>query len=111
MRVFPLDFSRPFENVSLHLGASRGYEANQETRGACLPKTPRVTARQMENALRKDGWRLNSDRGSGSHMVYQHPIKPGFVTIPRHRGDLAIGTIRSILKQAGLSDDDLRELL
>ena len=76
-----------------------------------MPRTPRITARQMEQVLRKCGWQLNPNRGSGSHMVYQHTDKTGFVIVPRHRGDLAIGTIRSILKQAGLSDDDLRNLL
>ncbi len=32
----------------------------------------------------------------------KHPFKPGKVTVPDHRGDLAPGTLNSILKQAGL---------
>ena len=39
----------------------------------------------------------------GSHRQYKHPLKPGRVTIAGHEGhDIAIGTLNSILKQAGL---------
>ncbi len=38
----------------------------------------------------------------GSHHQFKHPSKPGRVTVPHPRSDLPIGTVRSILKQAGL---------
>lgn len=50
--------------------------------------------------LRKDGW-LKKDQ-KGSHLQMIHPIKKGKITIPVHGGDIPIGTLRAILKQAGL---------
>lgn len=38
----------------------------------------------------------------GSHYQFKHPTKPGKVTVPHPKKDLPIGTIRSIIKQAGL---------
>jgi predicted RNA binding protein YcfA (HicA-like mRNA interferase family) len=55
----------------------------------------------MLRILRDDGWYLAATRGS--HRQYKHPSKPGRVTVPGRVGDdLAIGTLNSILKQAGL---------
>jgi predicted RNA binding protein YcfA (HicA-like mRNA interferase family) len=55
----------------------------------------------MLRILRDDGWYLAATRGS--HRQYKHPSKPGRVTVPGRIGDdLAIGTLNSILKQAGL---------
>ena len=51
--------------------------------------------------VQRDGWVLARTRGS--HRHYQHPSKPGIVTIAgRPSKDLAPGTWDSILKQAGL---------
>lgn len=45
----------------------------------------------------------------GSHVKVRHP--DGRVAIiPLHR-ELAIGTLRSILRQAGISMDDFRKLI
>jgi predicted RNA binding protein YcfA (HicA-like mRNA interferase family) len=38
-------------------------------------------------------------------------MKLGKVTVPMHGGDIKDGTLRSILKQAGLSADQFRNLL
>ena len=49
-----------------------------------------------------DGWRLK--RNAGSHRIFKHTAKRGTVTIAGHPGvDLALGTYRSILQQAGLA--------
>ena len=51
--------------------------------------------------IEQDGWYLV--RTKGSHRQYQHPVKAGLVTVPgKLSDDLAIGTLNSILKQAGL---------
>jgi predicted RNA binding protein YcfA (HicA-like mRNA interferase family) len=50
--------------------------------------------------LEKDGWQLVAI--AGSHHQFKHPSKPGKVTIPHPKKDLAPKTIKSILKQAGL---------
>jgi predicted RNA binding protein YcfA (HicA-like mRNA interferase family) len=38
----------------------------------------------------------------GSHHQFKHASKPGRVTIPRPKKDQPIGTVKSILRQAGL---------
>ena len=39
----------------------------------------------------------------GSHRQYKHPVKKGRVTIPGHPGDdIAIGTLKSVRRQAQL---------
>lgn len=59
-----------------------------------------MTGREVVAALRADGWVLA--RSKGSHAQYRHPTKPGLVTVPMHAGDLPIGTLKSIEKQAGI---------
>ena len=57
-----------------------------------------MTAREVMNRLRREGW---SERaGKGSHVVFS---KPGFpnVAVPNHHGDLRIGTLRAIARDAG----------
>jgi len=42
----------------------------------------------------------------GSHRQYKHPTKPGRVTIAGNTGDdIALGTLNSILEQAGLKKE------
>ena len=73
------------------------------------PKLPRVTSTELRRALRRDGW--VEIRQTGSHIVLEHPSKPGLVVIPQHRGTLHTGTIASALRQAGLTAHDLINLL
>ena len=64
----------------------------------------------MRRAIERDGWSLA--RTKGSHHMFTHPDKSGHVTVPIHGNEiLSPGTFRSILQQAGLSIDQLRELL
>jgi predicted RNA binding protein YcfA (HicA-like mRNA interferase family) len=51
--------------------------------------------------IEKDGWVLVRTRGS--HRHFHHPAKPGTVTIAGKESiDMPIGTLNSVLKQAGL---------
>ena len=50
--------------------------------------------------LEADGWALR--RVKGSHHQFKHPTKPGLVTVPHPRSDMAVATLRSIYRQAGL---------
>ena len=59
-----------------------------------------MTVKDLIRQLQNDGWELKATRGS--HMQFNHPSKPGKVTIPNHKGDIPPGTLNSILKQAGL---------
>jgi predicted RNA binding protein YcfA (HicA-like mRNA interferase family) len=52
-----------------------------------------------------DGWYPVVQRGS--HRQFKHPTKPGRVTIAGHESDdLHPKTYRSILRQAGLLDEE-----
>lgn len=73
------------------------------------PKLPRVTARELLRALQRDGWQM--DRQAGSHIRLWHPAKQGLVTIAFHSSTLKPKTLATILRQAGLTVDDLRRLL
>ncbi|RST87003.1 type II toxin-antitoxin system HicA family toxin [Aquibium carbonis] len=57
-------------------------------------------SRALIKLLENDGW---FEIGvTGSHHHFKHPSKPGKVTVPHPRKDIPMGTIRSVLKQAGL---------
>lgn len=56
--------------------------------------------REMERIILADGWRFKGQ--VGSHRHYEHPTKPGKVTIPFHSGDIPKKVEKSILRQAGL---------
>lgn len=60
-----------------------------------------MKVREIVKAIEDDGWRLV--RTKGSHRQFKHDEKPGLVTVPGNMGDdVAIGTLNSIWKQAGL---------
>ena len=57
--------------------------------------------REVDRILKADGWYQVSQ--VGSHHQYKHPIKPGKVTVPEHKGkDINPTLVKSIIKQAGL---------
>jgi predicted RNA binding protein YcfA (HicA-like mRNA interferase family) len=59
-----------------------------------------MDSRTLIKALEADGWR--HVRTTGSHHHFNHPTKPGLVTVPHPKKDLPKGTLRSIERQAGL---------
>jgi predicted RNA binding protein YcfA (HicA-like mRNA interferase family) len=74
------------------------------------PKLPRITAVELLRVLKHDGW--ETARQSGSHLILKHPKKPGRVVVPIHASvTLKPKTLLSVLKQAGLTVDDLSKLL
>jgi len=57
--------------------------------------------RDIVELVEEDGWYWK--RTSGSHQIYKHPTKSGTVVIAYHGAkDVPEGTLKSILKQAGL---------
>ena len=70
------------------------------------------TARDMRLALVRAGF--VEVRQSGSHLRLQRTRADGSrqdVTIPMHRRELPVGTLRSILRSADMTEDDIRRLL
>lgn len=59
-----------------------------------------MKSRELIKVIQADGWYLA--RVTGSHHHFKHDAKLGIVTIPHPKKDLPKGTVKSILKQAGL---------
>lgn len=61
--------------------------------------------REVAQLLRAFGFRFDRP-GPGSHEVWRHSQTGRKVTLPHHSGDMAEGTLRAILREAGISVDD-----
>ncbi|MGA2499405.1 MAG: type II toxin-antitoxin system HicA family toxin [Tepidisphaeraceae bacterium] len=59
-----------------------------------------MNSRELNRMLERDGWQLAAAKGS--HHQYKHPVKAGRVTVPHPKKDLPLGTVRGVLRQAGL---------
>ena len=44
-------------------------------------------------------------QAAGSHEIWFNPSTNSYTTIPNHPGDMPEGTLRAILKQAGIEPD------
>jgi len=49
-------------------------------------------------------------QAKGSHEIWWNPKTHALTTVPHHPGDLPQGTLRAILRQAGLSIEEFLEL-
>lgn len=61
--------------------------------------------REVVRRLRKFGFRFDR-AGAGSHEVWRHSQTGRKVTIPHHANDMAEGTLRAILREAGIDVSD-----
>ena len=57
-----------------------------------------VNSRDIIAKIEADGWFMVAQKGS--HVQFRHKTKKGRVTVPHPKRDIAIGTLRSIEKQA-----------
>lgn len=73
-----------------------------------MPKLPLISGAEAVKALQKAGWRV--DRQRGSHVVMLKPGQIASLSIPQHR-ELAPGTLRSLIRAAGLTVEAFAELL
>lgn len=70
-----------------------------------MGRMAQIVAARLVRALVRLGWTL--DRQTGSHAVLTK-VGRNPVTVPMHKGrTLKEGTARSILKQAGITEDEL----
>jgi predicted RNA binding protein YcfA (HicA-like mRNA interferase family) len=75
-----------------------------------MPRLRRVSGQQAIRALERLGFEQVRQRGS--HVVLRKESPEGAVgcVVPLHR-ELAIGTMRGILRQAGVSPEEFMEKL
>ena len=65
--------------------------------------------REITKRLKKLGFQFDR-QAAGSHEIWYNAEKNLYTTIPNHRGDMPEGTLRAILKQAGIEPDDFLKL-
>lgn len=85
----------------------------------CLCQSPRKWLKSAYEPLaglfRKDAVRAfvklgyAIDHQTGSHIILRHPTMRR-LTIPNHR-ELAKGTLRALIREAGITRDEFEELL
>lgn len=64
--------------------------------------------RQIEVMLARKGFLARTTKSS--HMVYRHPDGRRTI-VPRHNKPLRIGTLMAILRQAGMTTEELIDAL
>lgn len=70
---------------------------------------PVVSGREVVAALSRAGY--EKDRQRGSHVVMRQTVYPHRrITVPDH-GEIAKGTLRAIIRQAGLTAEEFTALL
>lgn len=75
-----------------------------------MTRLPMVNARKVIAALKRAGF--EEVRQRGGHLYLWHSTRKLQTCVPTHGGDdIARPLVRAILQQAGLSEDEFRELL
>ena len=65
-----------------------------------------ISGKKLCKVVEKYGWKLA--RIKGSHHIYSKENSSTIIIIPVHGNrDLPIGTLKGILKDAGLTEDDI----
>lgn len=74
-----------------------------------MSKLPRISGREAVKALQKLGYEV--DHQTGSHIILRHRDPPHRrLSVPDHK-ELAKGTLRALIRQAGLTVEEFRRLL
>ena len=61
--------------------------------------------RSIIKRLRQFGFAFDR-QAAGSHEIWYNPETRLYTTVPNHPGDMPEGTLRAILKQAGIEPDE-----
>lgn len=63
------------------------------------------TYKKIIKKLRKFGFKFDR-QAAGSHEIWWNPETKKRTTVPNHPGDIPGGTLKAILKQAGINIED-----
>lgn len=75
-----------------------------------MSRLPSLSFRKLVGALERAGFAF--DHASGNHHLYRHAHdRSRYAVVPRHSRDIPRGVVRSILRQAKLTEEELLELL
>lgn len=73
-----------------------------------MSKLPRVSGQEVLSALKKAGFYLR--RQHGSHLILRRDSPFAQTVVPNHK-EIDSGTLRAILRQAGISPEEFITLL
>lgn len=74
-----------------------------------MPKLPTISGREVVKALGQLGYEI--DHQTGSHIILRQRVEPyRRLTVPDHK-EIAKGTLRAIIREAGLTRDEFFKLL
>jgi len=73
-----------------------------------MKKLPRISGRKCVKALQRAGFYIK--RRHGSHIILRRDEPFAQIVVPDHR-ELDRGTLRAIIRQAGLSVEEFLKLL
>lgn len=65
--------------------------------------------REVAKRLRKFGF-IFDRQAAGSHEIWHNQTSDRYTTLPNHPGDMPEGTLRAILKQAGIEVDSFLDV-
>jgi predicted RNA binding protein YcfA (HicA-like mRNA interferase family) len=75
-----------------------------------MGRLPSCTARDVDRALKRGGFVEVHQRGS--HRYYASPCTGKIVTtVPMHPGDISRPLLKKIIRDAGLTEEEFRNLL
>ena len=73
-----------------------------------MPPLPNLSGKEVVRLLEKAGWEKVRQRGS--HMIMMKPGEIASLSVPNHK-EVAKGTLRSLIRAAGLTPDAFIGLL
>lgn len=73
-----------------------------------MPHLPVISGREAVNAFGQVGWRVV--RTEGSHIIMTKMENPVTLSIPNHH-EVKRGTLRSLIRKAGLNIEEFLSLL
>ena len=65
--------------------------------------------RQIVKRLKAFGFTFDRE-AAGSHEIWYNPQTERYTTTPNHPGDMPEGTLRAILKQAGITPEEFLQV-
>jgi len=72
-----------------------------------MPKLVRVSYRELAAKLKRAGYR---EIRTSRHPVYYLAEMDVTIPVPRHAGDVPIGTLRAIVREMGLGVEEFNKL-
>ena len=67
-----------------------------------------ISGKEAVNAFQRAGWQVVGQ--VGSHVVMTKPDIRANLSIPQHK-ELSVGTLRALIRNAGMTVDEFLELL